>query len=358
MAAIGIQSLNDDVLGLIVSQLSTRGATQLSLTSRALHELAVRRLLSSLKVTAPLQTHRFHKFLVEDGGYRIKYLQKLTIYRSNLRDYEPEDGYSPLVHILGLAQNLRALVLWSTEDHLKNAPILGDAIAGLRDLYELDMRGIADNAIALCGRLTCRPSVVRLKALSSATHSSYKLDRTTLCTLPLFQSASVVSLQDFALIKKEPLSLDAPTTWPFTHTLHLNNVDPIAIPSACPLLAHLQVAFCWQADDLCIVYPHDDDYPYTVLAQELKTRVRVLDTYVDNEESMLDHTIIASIQGTRPVVLSTQFGYGDVSLWSSIADVLKHSSSRTRYLDLLIHDSVAQFQQWLVRYWLLLSIAH
>ena len=184
-------------------------------------------------------------------------------------------------------------------------------------------------------------------AQSSAAHPSYELDRATFCALSILQNASIVSLHDFALISDQPLSLDAPA-WPITHTLRLRNVDPVALVAVCPTLAHLQVAFCWHADDAFVRYPYDGDYLFTALAHELATQVRVLDTFVDNEELMLERTIPAIIRGTNPVVLSTQFGYGDTSLWSSIAEALKQPSSRTKYLDVLMHDNPVLAQHWLV----------
>lgn len=353
MVVTGIQSLNDDVLSLIDTQLSQRDAAQLMRTSRALKGQARRRVLSSSKVTAPSQILRFYKFLVEeDDGYRLQCLQKLTIYRSNLPINEPAGGYPPLLaHILRQARSLHTLVVSSTEDHLQNNPVIGDAIAGLRNLQELHLYDVAGEAIRLCGRLTCEPRVVHLAARCSAARPSYGVDRAAFCALPMFQSASVVSLCDFALTREDPLSLDTPTKWPATHTLRLKNVDPIALAAVCPNLSHLQIAFCWHADDAHVAYPYDGHYPYSALAQELTTQIRVLDTFVDNEESMLDHTISSTIQGTHPVVLSTQFGYGDTSLWSSIAEVLRQPGSRTRYLDVLMHDEAEKGQQWLVSLW-------
>ncbi|EPT02225.1 hypothetical protein FOMPIDRAFT_1022888, partial [Fomitopsis schrenkii] len=160
MMGIGIQSLNDDVLSLIITHLSQGDAARLSRTSRTLREPARRRILSSLKVTVPVQAHKFHTFLVEDhDGYRLQCLQKLTVYRSNLPAYEPADGYTLLARVLEQARNLRTLVVSHTEDHLNDGPALGEAIAELRDLHELDLRDVAEETMQLCGRLSCKPSL-------------------------------------------------------------------------------------------------------------------------------------------------------------------------------------------------------
>ncbi|KAH9828560.1 uncharacterized protein C8Q71DRAFT_863903 [Rhodofomes roseus] len=145
-----ILSLNDDILGIVVAWLPQRDAAKLAMTSRVVGTAARRHFLSSLQLTAPVASIRFRKFMLdEEDGYRLQCLRKLTIHDSNVL-YEPPDGYTPLADVLERARNLQTLVpVTSVEEHLAdpNGYILGDAIASLRDLRELDLRSVDEEGL-------------------------------------------------------------------------------------------------------------------------------------------------------------------------------------------------------------------
>ncbi|KAH9919521.1 uncharacterized protein B0H18DRAFT_1122443 [Fomitopsis serialis] len=362
--AIGLQSLNDDILSIIVTAwLSQRDAANLALTSRTVSTVARRRVLSSLRLTAPVASSRFHRFMLkEDSGFRLHCLQKLSIFRSNLSEVEPDDGYTPLARVLERARNLRTLVVTYVEDHLETSKgdVLGDAIASLRDLQELDLHDVGEEGMALCERLTCKPRAVHLRASCSSFEPHLEVEHTAFAELPVLQAASVVTLQNFTFVSladddseppPPPGPLPAPTNlWLDTHTLHLRNVDPMAVVKLCPNLSYLHMTFVMLAHDGRDFYPGDWDNAYSTtigLVPDIIARLRVLDVFVDNPESILDKTIVASVRATHPVVLSMQFHYGDKGLWEQLAELAKGPQARLRYLDVLLHDDPLLAQKWL-----------
>lgn len=346
--AIDIQSLDNDVLRLILTQLSPKDAARISLTSRSLWEPARPRVLSFLRVTVPVQAHKLHKFLVEDedGPYRLQCLKKLTICRSNLPAYEPTNGYAVLAHVLELAQNLHTLAIFNTEDHLTDGPVLGEAIAALRDLQELDIRGLAEAGFRLCGRLICKPSVVRLEARRSLTHPAIAVDPAALCAPPIFQNASIVSIYDFAYDTGRPVAWEDLSHWPVAHTLRLRNMEPVVLVAACPKLASLKLAYL---NRIHSIFPYAGLKPHTLHAARLTIRIPMLDTFAGDNNSLVDQAISAAMLGTRPLVLSIPFFYGDNHYWSCIYHELQDPGSRVRSVEVLMHDKPVQAQQWLVR---------
>ncbi|KAH9829391.1 uncharacterized protein C8Q71DRAFT_410134 [Rhodofomes roseus] len=355
-----ILSLNDDILGIIVAWLPQRDAAKLALTSRVVSTAARRRILSSLQLTAPVASVRFRKFMLdEDDGYRLQCLRKLTIHDSNVL-YEPPDGYTPLADVLERVRNLQTLVVTSVEEHLAdpNGYILGDAIASLRDLRELDLRSVDEEGLDLCKNLTCKPDVFRLEALSSSFAPHVLVDRTMLSELNVLQRASVITLHDFTFVEfgdqGQPLSpppLPKPTAlWPSAKTLRLRNMDPMPVVALCPNLACLHLAAVMLCHDGGDFYPSDVHNPYSItdtLEPQVTARLRVFDVFVDNEESRLTKTIVTIVRATYPRAFSTQFHYCDTGLWGQLASLAKRPDSRLRYLDVLLHENTTLAQKWL-----------
>ncbi|KAH9833570.1 uncharacterized protein C8Q71DRAFT_774035 [Rhodofomes roseus] len=367
---VGFQSLNDDVLALVIALISRRDMKNLALTSRTVSPVARRRLLSSLRLKAPVNNLEFHNYVLEeDDRQRIQYLHKLTILCSLSPWYhEPEsaDVYSPLATVLVRARNLWALVVSELEGQLatEGGGVLGDAIASVRGLRELELDCVATRGMALCERLTCKPSVVRLQALSlhSIPNPRAEVQPATLAGLEILRNASAITLHNFQLIcdEEEEVPLPQPHAyrWNRARSLSLKNMDPVALAPLCPNLGYLQVAF-WQADDDGSGTTYGDDYHYTRTAEftddvHVACHLRVLDIYNkvnwNCEKSQIYDTITLTVRMTLPVVLSMQFHYGDTTLWTELATLSKHADARLRYLDVLMHDDVSgdsDAQVWL-----------
>jgi len=84
---------------------------------------------------------------------RIHHLNKLTILCLEAPwRHESPDVYSPLATVLARARNLRVLVVSELEGQLavEGGNVLGDTIASLRDLRELELRCVATRGMALC----------------------------------------------------------------------------------------------------------------------------------------------------------------------------------------------------------------
>ncbi|KAH9916867.1 uncharacterized protein B0H18DRAFT_1036676, partial [Fomitopsis serialis] len=334
--AVGFQSLNDDILILIVALISHRDTQCLALTSRTVNSVARRRVLSSLCLKAP------------DDGQRIQYLNKLTVLCSeDLWRHESADIYSPLATVLARARNLRVLVL-----AVGGGDVLGDAIASLRGLRELELRCVAARGMALCARLACKPSTVHLEALSlySMTHPRAQVQPVALAELEILRNASAITLHNFRLECDDDsdVPLPQPHTYQWNHarSLSLRNMDPVALAPLCPNLADLQVAF-WEVDDdgRGTVYGHDHHYTRTAEFTDdvdITSRVRILDIYIkvnwNCEKSQIYDTITLTVRMTLPVVLSVQCHYGDTTLWAELAELFEDPDARLRYLDVLMHD--------------------
>ncbi|TFY60264.1 hypothetical protein EVJ58_g5267 [Rhodofomes roseus] len=362
---VGIQSLNDDVLVLIIALISRRDMKNLALTSRTVSSVARRRILSSLRLKAPINNLEFYNYMLEeDDGQRIQYLHKLTILCSlPSRRHEPADVYSPLATVLARARNLRALVVSELEGQLavEGGSVLGDAIASLRGLRELELRCVATRGMALCERLACKPSAVRLTALSlhSIPNPRAEVQPAALAELEILRNASAIALHNFQLICDDddevPLPQPHAYRWNRARSLSLNNMDPVALAPLCPNLEYLQVAF-WQTDDDGRGTTYGDDYHYTRTAEftddvQVACHLRVLDIYIkvnwNCEKSQIYDTITLTVRMTLPVVLSMQFHYGDTILWTELAELSEHADARLRYLDVLMHDDAGDAQMWL-----------
>ncbi|KAH9838242.1 uncharacterized protein C8Q71DRAFT_750146, partial [Rhodofomes roseus] len=361
---VGFQSLNDDVLILIIALIPRSDMQNLALTSRTVSPVARRRILYSLRLNAPVKNLEFHNFMLEeDDGQRIQYLRKLTIICSKSPwRHKSADIYSPLATVLARAQNLRALVVSELEEQLamEGGSVLGDAIASMRRLRELELRCVATRGMALCERLACRPRVVRLEALSpfSIPNSRAQVQPATLVGLEILRNASEITLHNFQLRCDEEVPLPQPHTyrWNRARTLSLKNMDPVALAPLCQNLAYLQMAF-WQANDAGRGTRYGGDYHYTRTAEftddvHVASQLRVLDIYIkvnwNCEKSQIYDTVTLTVRMSLPVVLSMQFHYGDTILWTELAELSEQAAARLRYLDVLMHDDHSgAAQMWL-----------
>lgn len=250
--------------------------------------------------------------------------------------------YQRLADILNQAPNLRALTVLKLDNHLsRRGSCLADTIANLQDLRALDLQDIDEGGFKLCRRLACRPDLVCLKGLIKiwmegleGTMVHFAVDRTALLGLPVFQHASVVALDGFSLLHGDGGTVDP---WPNVRTLSLTNMDPLAVAAMCPNLTCLQLGYFCPEDDHFESFIHDREYPYSTdaLGCTLGIRLRLLDIFVDSEESMPPRVIPVTIRATLPVVLSVRFPADATALWEELACTLRDTASRTRYLDVL-----------------------
>ncbi|KZT63306.1 hypothetical protein DAEQUDRAFT_150323 [Daedalea quercina L-15889] len=343
--ATTLQSLYVDVLHLILAQLSQPDAARLALASRYMSTVALPRVLSSLKVNAPVQVANFCRFMLQDDGYRLQFLQKLTILYSEFPKQEIIVEYSLLTEVLGRARSLRNLVVCSLERHLENGPGFGSAIASLRDLRELELRGVGEKGTELYVKLLCKPNIVRLEA-QPPTHWFY--DRAVFSVL---RSATVVALRGFTIKQQQPVTLQVTNgNLSAVRILRIGNMDPLAMMFLCPNLVCLHVAFISQGYDTDFFHFLRENLAITALTDELNAKLRVLSILIDPDSAEFDGIITATVRAAHPVVLSIQFHFGDAELWAKLADSLKQPGARLRYLDVLIHDDAGYAelaQKWL-----------
>jgi len=352
-----LETLNDDILSIIIAILPYRDAATLALVSRTVSFLPRRRILSSIRLEAPGACSRFHRFMLEeDNGFRLQCLRRLTIHYDSAdgpQDVSEADSYSRLASVLEGAGGLRELCVTSVEKHLssQNGDILGNAIALLSDLQELELHGIGEEGAALCARLTCRPEVVCLGAVDS-------LKGSTLPDLSVLLGASMITLYGSKYLAyweaDEPLPLPPVTTqWLNAHTLRLRNMDPMPRVAFCPNLIYLHVSFESMLIDGKEHFPSDEDNAYSTIAALtpcVTARPCVLDIYVDHIVSFLSNvsrTIITTVRLTYPVVLSLSLNGADINMWKPLALLSKRPDSRLRYLDVMLNDSSVLVQHWL-----------
>ena len=76
---MNLLALNDDVLTNIVSFLGCRDALSLSATSRHIHDIAKRRVHTTVELRYPAQTPLFCAYMLADVPNRAQRLQSLTV---------------------------------------------------------------------------------------------------------------------------------------------------------------------------------------------------------------------------------------------------------------------------------------
>ncbi|EPT02221.1 hypothetical protein FOMPIDRAFT_1047926 [Fomitopsis schrenkii] len=239
------------------------------------------------------------------------------------------DDYERLAGVLTQAPNLRALTVLQLEEHPeeKGLPLV-DAIANLRDLRSLKLHCIGENGFELCRRLACRPDVVCL--VGQITISMEELQarvrgRSRRLLLPPGGRIRTT----IARAPADPC--------PNAHALSLTNMDPLAVAAMCSKLTRLHLGYFRPDDDYFEAFVHDREYPYSTdtLGRALGIQLRVLDIYVDDEESMPPRAVPVTMRATRPVVLSVWMPAEATALWEELACTLQDADSRTRYLDVL-----------------------
>jgi len=129
--------LNEDVLAIIASTLSTRDALSLSATARGVHLVAKHQALSSISMSNERQTARICEYLLADVEGRLRWLRNLTIWAHYYTRDRASVNY--LAAILSQAHNLKTLSLSPVEEPVKNEPRVGTALAALIGLREVNL---------------------------------------------------------------------------------------------------------------------------------------------------------------------------------------------------------------------------
>lgn len=164
-------TLNDDVLEIILSFLKPRDALSLSLTSRAIHAIAQEHAVASVVIKHHSQIPPMISFFLHDP-VRPHLLRELDVrcdFKTLPRIFAPKDysAASPLANLLEQASNLRVVRLSWAEQLLKQEPRLGDAVAALPLLDELDLSGLEHRCINVLHRLRSTPRKLALREISS-----------------------------------------------------------------------------------------------------------------------------------------------------------------------------------------------
>ncbi|KAH9916875.1 uncharacterized protein B0H18DRAFT_1123945 [Fomitopsis serialis] len=344
-----IQLLNEDVLSVIrcVPLATRRWSARLDIARDGCRRPP--RVLSSLRVATPSRSLDFHDFILGEDGYRLQYMRKLAIPLPHIHD--SGDEFSLLAAVLVRARNLRSLDVVYHSDRgalaTEGGRALCDAIVLLHDLREFALCGVTEDTMALCKKLACKPKVVRLEAQEWTAEPLQDVDYATLIRIPFLQHAAEVFMAYLALLPKP--APDWSALWPSTRTLRLRNMDPLALVRLCPNLACLHIAFTPMVDNSGFI-PDDRLFRYTTsFAHDVTARLRVLEVFVNHQWSTLKEPLITTVRATHPVVFSTQYYEGDREFWGRLAELFERSDARLRYLDLLMHNTVALAHGWLSR---------
>ncbi|OSX63822.1 hypothetical protein POSPLADRAFT_1045011 [Postia placenta MAD-698-R-SB12] len=230
-------SLNDDVLSLILSDLSTHDALQLSATARDVHFIAKQRALQEVKMTTNASAARICTYLLGDIPNRLHLVRDLTV-RLDFTTYVNPDGkpfYSEsaitaahlFASVLGDAIYLRSLHLTSVGILLQVQPRIGPALSALTNLRLLDLQLIGStDGFTVLREIRCRPEELKLSVGTARTAGMHTVDVNEVLSC----------LQDMQTIKRLTLShineqrfddrlvlkfSDPPSSWSTVHDLSL-----------------------------------------------------------------------------------------------------------------------------------------
>lgn len=158
---LSIADLYDDVLSVIVTFLSPRDALQLSCTTRSVHHVAMRQVLSSVIIRNSRDVLTICPYLLADVHSRLHHVQKLEIEeevfvlnssrRSNATSScDIHCVCALLADVLEGCRNLRSLYLPRAEILLHFRPDVAESFASLRlDILSIHLTASNDRALAV-----------------------------------------------------------------------------------------------------------------------------------------------------------------------------------------------------------------
>ncbi|KAL1940705.1 hypothetical protein VTO73DRAFT_7746 [Trametes versicolor] len=153
----GLLSLNDDVLLYAFSFLYGTEACGIALTSKRLHALANRRLAASAICSHPFTFLPLCKHLLQGPQPRARYLEVLDLRIDGIDTvYDAEEvPYGRLLaDPLAAAQNIRELILSCRPETLDPRSRIGCTLVTMRNLVDLRIRNVDDDALALLPMLS------------------------------------------------------------------------------------------------------------------------------------------------------------------------------------------------------------
>ena len=204
--------LNHDVLEHIVSFLDSHDALSLCETSRWVHLAAKRCALASVSVRHHRTIPRISAYFLEDP-MRLNLLRELDIscdFQEDIPDRPWDEGVvlpgyivrdykavGPLVDLLERTENLRVFKLNLAEKLLREEPRLGDVIASIPKLEELELTCVGSRCVELLRHAKRTPRRLFLLDIVNATSS-----------LSILESlAAHQDIQELALVYSLPCTI-------------------------------------------------------------------------------------------------------------------------------------------------------
>ncbi|KAI0941024.1 hypothetical protein AcV7_003243 [Taiwanofungus camphoratus] len=318
---MNLPSLNDDVLSIILSHLSTQDAFNLSATARGLYSVAMRRALYTVALCSPQQLSAFCESMFADVPNRLHSLRNLELsslafgVAGNFEAKQTGDFSSAplLADLLEQAHDLKSISLPCVEYLIQREPRVAYALAALPDLVELRLKDMGGHSLEVIRMLQSTPSklIMRFDEFSVAF-------RATLPAIAHLQSLKNLELS-FLNKRSAPhnmtIDLGAIPQWlnvrhltvthsdvpmsicvrafPNLQTLHLGDVS---------LAGESENTICWPTLHRAHGFPADfRHWQLTCPVHELE-----LDSFLFARDMQQQSDTLSVVKNTRPVMLTLQ----------------------------------------------------
>ena len=165
---MNLLALNDDVLTNIVSFLGCRDALSFSATARPIHDIAKRRVHTTVELRFPMQTPLFCAYMLADVPNRAHRLQSLTVTSRALSvdggAYSADStSADALADLLEQTPNLRTLSIGCASALMKLEERIWPAIANLCTLNDLTLDDMTTDSTRLLPSLQGKPTRLRMR---------------------------------------------------------------------------------------------------------------------------------------------------------------------------------------------------
>lgn len=165
---MNLLALNDDVLTNIVSFLGCRDALSLSAAARPIHDIAKRRVHTTVELRFPMQTPLFCAYMLADVPNRAHRLQSLTVTSRALSvdggAYSADStSADALADLLEQTPNLRTLSIGCASALMKLEERIWPAIANLCTLNDLTLDDMTTDSTRLLPSLQGKPTRLRMR---------------------------------------------------------------------------------------------------------------------------------------------------------------------------------------------------
>lgn len=243
---LSLQNLNQDVLSVILSYLSSHDALKLSTTTRSIHYIAKCRALSVIEMHSSKQLRKISKYLLGDISGRLHHLRHLIvnfpfqqwdefIISASVRSLEAESTRL-LRKIFQNAVNLTSLDIIQLDTVLRIDPGIGPALASLPRLNTLQLGHVqCPNMLKFLHDLSSRPRRFTLRLIRPCVQSNQVL--TSIAGLQSIQSLQLIGDQEIPHFEIKPQS---DHLWPNILELSLSSCS-ISISLAAEAFPNLKV---------------------------------------------------------------------------------------------------------------------